>query len=149
MQKGERFPFIAPDAVGFAPEGLSDEALFTAYMEGVAYIERYAFNRIRKLSGEPVTRVFSAGGASNSEIWLQIRSNVLNSPVQKMKNVTGAAGAAIIAASRTWFSNIREAASQMVHSEKIMLPDVRMVAAYDSRYQAFIQLLKEKKYINE
>lgn len=149
MQRGERFPFVAPDAVGFAPEGLSDEALFTAYMEGVAYIERYAFDRIRKLSGEPVTQVFSAGGASNSETWLKIRSNVLNTPVRKMKNVTGAAGAAIIAASRIGFSNIREAATQMVHPEKIMLPEVQMVAAYDTRYQAFVQLLKEKNYIDE
>ncbi|MGE9313342.1 FGGY-family carbohydrate kinase [Niabella sp. CJ426] len=149
MQKGERFPFIAPYAVGFAPEGLSDEVLFTAYMEGVAYIERYAFDRIRKLSGEPVTQVFSAGGASNSETWLKIRSNVLNTPVRKMKNVTGAAGAAIIAASKTWYSDIREAAAQMVHPEKIMLPEPSLVTAYDTRYEAFIELLKEKKYINE
>ncbi len=149
MQKGERFPFIAPHAVGFAPEGLSDVALFTAYMEGVAYIERYAFDRIRKLSGEPVAQVFSAGGASNSDTWLQIRSDVLNIPICKTRNVTGAAGAAITAASGTWFSNISVAAAHMVHPDKKVRPREPMVAAYESRYRDFIQLLKEKKYINE
>lgn len=149
MQKGERFPFVAPDAVGFAPKGLSDESLFAAYMEGVAYIERYAFERITQLSGEAVTRVFSAGGATSSDIWLQIRSSVLNVPLIKTKNVSGAAGAAVVAAAGTRFSNIREAASYMVHAQKTILPEKKWVDAYNIRYRSFIQLLKEKKYIHE
>jgi len=43
LQKGERFPFISPQARGFAPDGLTRAELFTAYLEGVAFIERYAY----------------------------------------------------------------------------------------------------------
>src|SRR5690606_25765010 len=131
------------------PEGISGEELFTAYMEGAAYIERYAFDKIRQLSGEPVTQVFSAGGGTNSDIWLQIRSNVLGIPVSKTKNVSGAAGAAIVAASRTQFRNLREAAASMVLPEKIIQPDPAQTALYEKSYQAFVGVLKEKKYIHE
>jgi sugar (pentulose or hexulose) kinase len=149
LQKGERFPFVAPHARGFAPEGLSDASLFTAYMEGVAYIERYAFDKIRQLSGEPVAQIFSAGGASNSDVWVQIRASVLNLPIRKTKNVSGTAGAAIVAAAGTSFPNIRAAAAAMVHPEKTVMPESRLVKAYHTRYEAFINLLREKKYINE
>src|SRR5690606_15732905 len=75
-QKGERFPFIAPHAEGFEPFGLSPEERYTANMEGVAYVERYAFEMIRELSGEEINGVYTAGGASNSDVWLKIRSHV-------------------------------------------------------------------------
>src|SRR5690606_34775069 len=78
LQEGERFPFISPAARGFAPSGLTKEELYTAYMEGVAYIERMAYELIESLSGEKATAIYTAGGGSNSEVWLRIRSCVLN-----------------------------------------------------------------------
>ena len=80
MQKGERFPFVAPYAMGFAPPNLTPVQLFTAYLEGVAYIERYAYERVIKLSGEEIKQVFTAGGGSKNDIWIKIRSAVLNLP---------------------------------------------------------------------
>ncbi|MBB1287283.1 FGGY-family carbohydrate kinase [Flavisolibacter sp. BT320] len=149
LQTGERFPFVAPDAKGFAPESLSDAALFAAYMEGVAYIERYAYERIKALSGEDVAQVFTAGGGSNSDTWLTIRSNVLNLPLRKMKNVSGAAGAAVLAASRTHYSTIVEAAGVMIQAEKVILPEKSLVAQYADGYKQFIHVLKQKGYIPE
>lgn len=149
LQKGERFPFVAPEARGFAPDGLSKEELFTAYMEGVAYIERYAFDKIRQLSGEKISRIFSAGGGANSDTWLRIRSNVLNLPVSKTENVSGAAGAAIVAASQTHFKSLREAVAAMVQVKKTIEPDQVLAGAYNNSYQKFVQVLKEKRYINE
>src|SRR5690606_14512779 len=78
MQKGERFPFVAPYAMGFAPPNLTPVQLFTAYLEGVAYIEKYAYERVIKLSGEEIKQVFTAGGGSKNDIWIKIRSAVLN-----------------------------------------------------------------------
>src|SRR5690606_16177778 len=77
-QTGERFPFIAPNANGFIPEGLTPVEQFAASMEGVAYVERLAYELITQLSGERPATVYTAGGGSNSETWLTIRSNVLN-----------------------------------------------------------------------
>lgn len=144
MQQGERFPFVAPQATGFAPEGLSPEELFTAYMEGVAYIERYAYERIKLLSGEKIARIFSAGGGSNSDTWLTIRSNVTGVPVCKMQNVSGAAGAAVIAASKTHFNSVIDAARAMITPEKMIEPDKKKMEKYETNYHEFVDLLKEK-----
>lgn len=144
---GERFPFIAPDAQGFEPEGLSRAERFTAGMEGVAYVERYAYEMIEKLSREKVSAVYTAGGASNSDTWLVIRSNVLNVPLFKMLHVTGAVGAAILAASKTHFTSVIHAAQALTQIEKKILPQKELVESYNKSYQAFVHLLQEKGYI--
>lgn len=147
MQEGERFPFSAPAARGFMPEGLTGAALFAACMEGVAYIERYAYERIAQLSGESVQRIYTAGGGSNSDTWLQIRSNVLNLPVLKMQQVSGAAGAAILAASKTRFPSIMEAAQALTRPEKQVVPQAAMAGRYNEHYHQFIHTLKEKGFL--
>jgi len=146
-QQGERFPFIAPNAQGFEPGNLSRPELFAANMEGVAYIERYAYEMIEKLCGEKVEAVFTAGGGSNSDTWLTIRSNVLNLPIYKMKHVTGAVGAAILAASKTHFNSIIEATRALTQIEKEIQPQPTVAQQYDKSYKEFVQLLQEKGYI--
>lgn len=146
-QKGERFPFIAPQAKGFEPDGISKEERFTANMEGVAYLERYAFDLISHLSGETIEAVYTAGGGSNSDTWLKIRSNVLKVPVYKMKNITGAVGAAILAASGTHFDSIIEATRALTQTEKAMYPDQAISEVYEKNYRKFLDTLLKKEYI--
>ncbi|QEC41527.1 FGGY-family carbohydrate kinase [Pseudobacter ginsenosidimutans] len=147
LQKGERFPFVSPQAVGFWPEGDEVEK-FTACMEGVAFIERFAYERIALLSGEKIEKVFSAGGGSNSDTWLLIRSSVLKVPVCKMKNVSGAAGAAILAASRSYYDGLQSAAAAMVTPELTVQPSPELVNAYDQKYKLFIEELQARKILN-
>ncbi|GAB3898014.1 FGGY-family carbohydrate kinase [Larkinella knui] len=147
-QQGERFPFLSAQARGFAPEGLSDADLFTANLEGVAYLERYAYELIEALSGEKVRAIYTAGGASSSDVWLTIRSNVLKRPVYKGAQVSGAVGAAILAASRTHFKTLTEAVQAMTHVEKEVKPSAELMRAYDAGYQQFVSAFREKGYIN-
>ncbi|MEX2594346.1 MAG: FGGY family carbohydrate kinase [Anditalea sp.] len=146
-QKGERFPFIAACAEGFEPDGLSLEERYTANMEGVAYLERHALELVSYLSGEEVKAVYTAGGGSKSEVWLKIRSNVLNLPLYKMKFVSGAVGAAVLAASKTHFSSLIEAGKALICTEKIIYPDKRLSDRYEANYKKFIDLMKDKGYI--
>ena len=146
-QEGERFPFIAAHARSFEPPGLEKAQLFAANMEGVAYVERYAFELIEELSGESVRAVFTAGGGSRSDVWLRIRANVLNLPIYKMKEVSGAVGAAILAASKTHFSSIMEAAASMTQVEKEILPEKALSESYNAFYGKFVGVLREKGYI--
>lgn len=148
-QDGERFPFIAPQARGFAPKGLTHAELFAANMEGVAYLERYAYQLIETLSGEKVMAVFTAGGGSKSDAWLTIRSNILNLPIYKMKHVSGAVGAAILAASKTHFSSVIEATKAMTQIEKEIQPDKKLSESYHGFYGKFVALLAEKGYIKK
>ena len=147
--EGERFPFIAPQARGFAPEAVKGALLFTANMEGVAYIERYAYELAAGLSGEEPRAVFTAGGGSNSAGWMKIRSSVLGLPLYKMRHVTGAAGAAILAAARTHFSSAGEAVRSMAQIEKEVGPSQKLQAAYEEGYGKFMDTLREKGYIEK
>ncbi|MDB5261019.1 MAG: carbohydrate kinase [Adhaeribacter sp.] len=146
-QAGERFPFISPQARGFEPEGLSQVQRFVANMEGVAYVERYAYEIIQQLSGEKVEAVYTAGGASNSDTWLTIRSNVLNLPIYKMRHVTGAVGAAILAASKTYFKSISQATRALTQIEKEVRPTPALSASYQKSYGEFLHVLQKKGYI--
>jgi sugar (pentulose or hexulose) kinase len=145
---GERFPFIAPQARGFYPDGLPRDVLFTSNLEGVAYVERYAYELIEDLSGEKVKAIYTAGGGSKSDAWLKIRSNVLGLPIYKMKHVSGAAGAAILAASKTYFSSVIEAVKAMTQVEKEVHPTESIAGEYDELYSQFVRLLQEKGYIS-
>jgi sugar (pentulose or hexulose) kinase len=147
LQQGERFPFVAPQAVGFWPTGDAVEQ-FTACMEGVAFIERYAYERISLLSGEKIAQVFSAGGGSNSDTWLRIRSCVLNVPICRLQNVSGAAGAAILAASRCFYASLSEAVADMTTPELVLEPFAPLVNAYELKYQLFIKELKARKILD-
>ncbi|WP_341840023.1 FGGY-family carbohydrate kinase [Chitinophaga caseinilytica] len=145
-QPGERFPFVAPQAKAFETPGLEGAEKFAAGMEGVAYIEKMAYELIEQLSGETVKAVYTAGGASNSHVWLRIRACVLGVPVHKMQEVSGAAGAAILAASQTHYGSISEAAAAMTHIDKTMLPEPGLQGAYAEGYRSFREKLKEKGY---
>ncbi len=145
-QQGERFPFVAPQARAFLSTGLEGAEKFAAGMEGVAYIEKMAYEMIGSLSGESVKAVYTAGGASNSTLWLRIRASVLGVPVHKMQEVSGAAGAAMLSASQTYYGSIAEAAAAMAHIEKTLLPEPELAEAYGEGYQAFREKLKEKGY---
>jgi sugar (pentulose or hexulose) kinase len=149
MQAGERFPFIASHAKGFGPESISKEEKFTSSMEGVACIERYAYEVAKKLSGEDIQGVYSAGGGNLNPTWLKIRSNVMKLPVYKMQTVSGAFGAAVLAASQTFSDGLTDAGNHLIQLEKEIFPDEKLSQTYDSHYRSFIEILKEKNYINE
>lgn len=146
-QRGERFPFIAPGARGFEPAGLDDAQRFAAGLEGVAYVERCAYQMIEELSGEKVKSVYTAGGGSNSDVWLTIRSNVLDLPVHKMRYTTGSVGAAIVAAAGSRFHSVAAAAEALTQIEKTVRPDKALSSRYAVLYRQFVALLKEKGYL--
>ena len=146
-QEGERFPIVAPQARGFEPEGLTKAERFTANMEGVAYMERYAYELIEHLSGEQVNAVYTAGGASNSDAWLRIRSNVMNKPLYKMKHVSGAVGAAVLAASKTYFSSVIDAVKNLVQVDKEVHPETELTKRYEASYREFLKIMQQKGYM--
>jgi D-ribulokinase len=144
--EGERFPFVARQARGFEPDGLGALERYAARMEGVAYLERLAYEMLQGLSGENVDRVSSAGGGSRSETWLTIRANVLHKPVVRMRHADAATGAAILAASSTLFDGLGSAAVAMTHVEHEVEPGA-LVDPYEDGYARFVAALAEREYL--
>jgi sugar (pentulose or hexulose) kinase len=66
-----------------------------------------------------------------------------------MKHVTGAVGAAIIAASQTYFGSLTEAAKALTQTEKEVYPQQASAAIYQNNYQQFIEILAGKGYISK
>lgn len=147
LQDGERYPVMSPQARRIVPDTASKELLYAANLEGVAFIEKLAYEIIEELSQEKVNAVYTAGGGSKSDVWLAIRASVLNVPIHKCKEAGGALGAAIMAASKTYYNSLTEAAKAMTKVEKTVLPDEELVNAYTEQYQLFKDKLKELNYI--
>lgn len=143
--EGERFPFFAPSARAFESETGDETIRYAAALEGVAYLERMAFELIEESSGERVASVATAGGGSAGDTWLRIRSNVLERPIRKVRHGQAATGAAIIAASGVWFGGLIEAAEAMVELERVVEPD-RLVDAYRDGYLRFQEALAVRGY---
>ncbi len=146
-QQGERYPIMAPQARGFAPQGLDTYTLYAANLEGVAFMERLAYEIIADLSGEKIQAVYTAGGGSKSDVWLRIRAAVLNVPVYRCNEASGALGAAIMAAANTWYSSLTDAAEHMTSVEKEVFPEQDLVEKYRTQYGQFKDKLKELGYV--
>lgn len=146
-QVGERYPIQSPNACAIVPKDVSKEELYAANLEGVAFIERLAYELLEELSGEKVNSVYTAGGGSNSDVWLKIRASVLGVPVYKCKEASAALGAAIMAAATTFYQGLTEAVARMTVKEKEVLPDAYLALKYEKQYQQFKEELKILGYI--
>jgi sugar (pentulose or hexulose) kinase len=162
-RRGERFPFVCPDAEGFllpflpapgqrpgravtSPE-IDRATLYTAYLEGVAYVERLAYETLESLGATIGDVIRAAGGGARSDVWLQIRADVLNRQLLRPVETGAAMGAAILAASRTHYDGVVPAARAIVHIERSVQPRPALVERYDERYQSFRAACAERGYI--
>jgi len=145
--KGERFPFSRADALGFFDgDAENDVQLFTALMEGVGYTERLSFSVMEELGCEKADTVYAAGGAAKSDVWLQIRSNILRRRLAVPKVVEAAMGSAILAASKTAFEGTSQAVESMVEIGKEFLPETAAADQYDEAYEQYLAGCRQRGY---
>ncbi len=145
--KGERFPFVNPEAKGFQPDNCDEDILYAACLEGVGYIEKLAYQTLEGLGANISDTIRIAGGATKSKIWNRIRASILNRTLVQPENPYAAFGAAILAASRTHFDNLQQACNAMVKIVCEYQPEKTLVQKYQELYQKFLETLKEKQYI--
>jgi sugar (pentulose or hexulose) kinase len=118
---GERFPFVAPQAERFTlGKPATDLDTYAAVLQGVAFIERLAFEHLVSLGAEPVRSVSLTGGAVRSGYWNQLRSDVLGVPVELPAAPDPAYGMAVLAASAG--GSLTETARRMVKTDRILEP---------------------------
>ena len=137
--KGERFPFVQSDCEPFYIGDITGGRLYPAVMEGVAFAERLAYERMREL-GCPVGDVIcTTGGASRSELWLRIRASVLGRQLKVPRVVDAAMGSAMLAASSHLDSPdaLAEAADRMIIYDRTTDPDPVLTHPYDEIYARF------------
>jgi xylulokinase len=148
MRRGERFPFQKPEATGFMLGETKDEgALFAAHLEGLAYVERLAYEVVQDLGASVGNTIHAAGGGTRSATGLQIRADVLGKKLQVPQTPAGAMGAAILAARATGYDSVVEATKEMVHYRQTVEPRPSLASAYEERYRRFVQACRERGYL--
>lgn len=147
--KGERFPFASREAEGFLlgrPQSPSEE--YAACLEGIGYVERYAYEVLQRMGAEIEGPVSSAGGGAGSEVWLQVRADILGRPVIVPAVPEAAFGAAMLAAMHGSGLSLVETARAMVSIAAEYEPRPAMSARYAEQYAAFCRELKARGYVN-
>ncbi|MDH7482550.1 MAG: FGGY family carbohydrate kinase [Armatimonadota bacterium] len=147
VRKGERFPFVNPDAEGFIlgqPRDSRD--LYAAYLEGVGFVERWCLEVFDELGAEIGETIYTTGGGAKSVEWMQVRANILNRRIVRPKLTECAVGAAVIAASKTLFESLELAVSAMVKVGEAVEPEPKKVELYDVNYRVFREACASRGY---
>jgi sugar (pentulose or hexulose) kinase len=141
---GERFPFVAPEAVGFELGDVDDDLhRYVGVLQGVAFIERLAFEHLAELGAEPPRSVALTGGAVRSEHWNQLRADVLGVPVELPEAADPAYGMAVLAASGS--TSVAETARRMVRIGRVIEP--RPSERLTDLYGEFVAELDRRGYL--
>lgn len=117
--------------------------LIRAVYEGITFAHRYHVEQLLQVVAKPPKALRLAGGATNSQSWMQMFADVLNLPVETVEaNELGGLGGAIIAAvSLEIYPDLTTAVANMVKGKQCFLPDVKQVEIYAKKYQAYRQIL--------
>ena len=144
--QGERFPFAAPEALGFELGSPRDEVeRYQAILEGVAFIERLSFCRLKSLGAEIKEPVTFTGGATRSRFWSQLRSDVLRMRVRIPENAEPAFGMAALA--RAGDGPIAPVAARLSRTAQLFEPDEHRSAPLLQSYEKLLTELVERDYI--
>lgn len=144
-KRGERFPFLNKQIEGFTlGEPGNPLERFAAGMEGVAFLERLAFDILRSIGLEVGEQVRITGGGAKSRLWSSIRASVLNKSMVKPAVTETAFGAAVLAASGCWYNSLVEAAAAMVRTVEIFEPQLAWQPVYEDHYLRFMTELRAR-----
>lgn len=93
---------------------------------------------------QAVQEVRITGGAATSDLWCQIKADVLNLPVLRTRSKeAGLLGGAMLAlVGLGEYSNIDECQKQFVKIERIFRPRPERTAIYDQLYKRWIETQK-------
>ena len=112
--------------------------LFRATLEGIAFGTELILETMRNNGFEAETVVL-AGGATRSNLWLQIHADISNLPLTLTKVPDAPAlGSAILAAVGSGaFSDIGSAARKMVQVDRVIEPNPESHGIYQPFYQSY------------
>jgi xylulokinase len=141
---GERAPLWDSDVRG-AFLGLgSDHSLAhlcRAVLEGVAYSARHLLEELERAAGLEPDVLRASGGGSQSDLWCQIKADVLARPVARVRvRHSGCLGAALMAAAAAGLvDGLRDAAARAVRVERVFEPGPER-ELYDGLYAVYRDL---------
>ncbi|MFW6060617.1 MAG: FGGY-family carbohydrate kinase [Phycisphaeraceae bacterium] len=148
VSRGERFPFIAPEAEGFMLGESRDEAQrYAALLQGVALVERLCFDYLDMLGAPVDGELRLTGGGAKSRYWCQLRADVLGRPVCLPEQAEAALGMAVLAASHG--RRVADVAGEMVRVRETIEPRADGRAKFDEAYLQLVNALARRGWLPE
>jgi sugar (pentulose or hexulose) kinase len=140
VRSGERLPIADADFQPFHVGSRDDKVgAYLACLEGVGFVERWVYDRLAELGAPVGDVVFASGGGTRSDVWLQLRADILQKTVRVAECAESAMGAAILAAAGHRGVSVGEISRQMVRVEREFQPttDEPRVAYFNTKYHQF------------
>jgi xylulokinase len=145
--EGERAPLWDPHSRG-AFIGMSSSAGFgelaVAVLEGVAFSARLLFEAVSAAAGRTYDFLFLGGGGARSDLWCQIRADILGIELRRNAFLdSGTLGAAVIAGIGVGlFPSLPAAAREMLRIGQSFAPNIALKARYDDLFSLYRETYK-------
>lgn len=153
--RGERFPFVAPEAEAFfeTTGRMDDASTFSAIAHGVAFVERLSYDLLGLCGYDTSGELGFTGGGSRNPWWNQLRCDILRRPVRIPQSGEGAIGMAVLAAAAlddTGQADTRltVAAGRLLPPAEILQPDSTVADNLMAGYRSFLETLSRRGWID-
>lgn len=112
--------------------------IYKALMEGVTYDMLVNLEGLEKAGIVP-KKLYATGGGAASDVWLQIKADILNRPICTLKaKEAGACGICMIAGTAIGlYKDLFEAKKVFVKEDKVFVPNAESAAKYAKLYSAY------------
>jgi len=118
--------------------------IFQSLVEGICFESRTILRAIDRIVHFSIERVSVGGGASRSDKWMQLKSNVTRTPYQTLSNPEiSTLGAAVIGACALGvYDSIEEGAAQMVYGGTTFEPEPDRSERYSRNYERYTSMME-------
>lgn len=141
VRLGERLPLADKDFKPFQTiQDSTDERLYLACLEGIAYTEKMVFDLLHQLGANTGGELFAMGGTTQSILGLQTRADVHQKCIHIPAHPNSAFGAAILAAAGYRNQTVGETSKAMVQVVREIEPRCNFDDYYASKYLGFKDL---------
>jgi xylulokinase len=125
--------------------------LARSVMEGVALSARLAFEAVEVSAGRVADELHLGGGGARSDVWCQIRADVLGKTLRRVRVLdAGTVGAAVLAGLGSGaMPSLEAAVERMVSFERTFEPDRGPRPYYDEKFAKYRELYADLKPFNE
>ena len=116
----------------------TDADIYKALMEGVTYEIMTNIEHLESFGIKP-KKLFATGGGAMSDVWLQIKADILNRPVTALlAKEAGTCGTCMMTGVAVGiYKDLYEAKSVFVKEKKTFIPNVKKVEKYRKIYNAY------------
>jgi len=148
--QGERAPLWDPAArasLSGMDGSMGPAEIARAVLEGVAYSVRLLLASLEASAGRSAVQLLHAGGGSRSDIWCQIRADILGRPLRRTANGdAGLLGAAILAGiGAGLYPSIGEAVRALVRYDRVFEPDRSRRQRHEDGFALYVGLYERLK----